>query len=296
VPWINLIEWGGLIFAVLVAAGIAYRQLLPAPLQTDSDALVDPDTDGSETRSPMRANMRTLNLRIEPFVFVLVTVAISCCVFFVVLELFPNALWVAVIAAVAVTIMSFFMLADISQMLRRKFEEKLVDALDLVYAAIQGGLPPRQALQVAAESSKGAVKRELNEIVARLDYGLSVEKAVERIRSRYDTEAVRLFSQALVAKWHSGSDFGLLISSVTVLVRDQIRMRIMISGQLSGARYAAIFTGALPYLLVPVFMWKQPDWFEPLSTNPNGGSYLMVAVLLQVGGYLWLRRLLRAEL
>lgn len=293
--WINIVELGLLFLAVMVAGFIAYARLRPAALQGDRGLLLD-DINVDEKPSPMRANMRTLNLRIEPVVFVLVTAVVSLCVFLIVLELFPANLWVAIAAAAAFTVMSFFMLADISQMLRRKFEEKLVDALDLIYAAIQGGLPPRQALLVAAESSKGAVKRELAEIVARLDYGMPVEKAVERLRLKYDTEAVRLFSQALVAKWHSGSDFGLLISSVSVLVRDQIRLRIMISGQLSGARYAAIFTGALPYLLVPVFLWKQPDWFEPLSTNPNGGSYLMAAVLLQVGGFLWLRRLLRAEI
>ncbi len=293
--WINIVELGLLFLAVMVAGFIAYGRLRPAEIQGDRDLLLD-DINVDEKPSPMRANMRTLNLRIEPLVFVLVTAVVSLCVFLIVLELFPDNLWVAIAAAAAFTLMSFFMLADISEMLRRKFEEKLVDALDLIYAAIQGGLPPRQALLVAAESSKGSVKRELAEIVARLDYGLPVEKAVERLRLKYDTEAVRLFSQALVAKWHSGSDFGLLISSVSVLVRDQIRLRIMISGQLSGARYAAIFTGALPYLLVPVFLWKQPDWFEPLSTNPNGGSYLMTAVLLQVGGFLWLRRLLRAEI
>lgn len=246
-------------------------------------------------QSRLGDQLAALNLDITPLMLLGMLSALSVCVLLSFLEIFPNRPWVAVITGLACLVLSLFILADVSQWLRRRFEEKMVDALDLIHAAVAGGLPPRQALLVAARGAAKPVQRQLTELVMRLDYGLSVERAVAPLLKRYNSEGVRLFCQALIAKWHSGSDFGLMVRSVNELMRDQLRLRSLITSQLSGARYAAIFTGLLPYLLVPLFLWKEPDWFAPLHQNPNGANYLLGAIFLQLVAYLWLRRLLRTE-
>ncbi len=246
--------------------------------------------------SKLRGSLRTLDLQVEPILVIAIIGLLGACVYFLFIELFPDMGRFALLAAAGFTCMAFFVINDMSLWRRRKFEERMVDSLDLIQAAIQGGVTARHALLVAADASDGAIKKELTEIVERLDYGLTIEVAVDRMQKRYDTEGVRLFSQALISKWHSGSDFGLLLKSISELIRDQLRLRMLITGQLSGVRYSAVFTGALPYLLVPLFLWKEPNWFDPLKNNPDGATYVLGAILLQVFGYLWLRRLLRTEL
>lgn len=246
-------------------------------------------------RGKLQEQLAALNLDITPLMLLCMLSTLSVCVLLSFLEIFPGRPWIAVAVGAACLVLSLFILADVGDWAKRRFEEKMIDALDLIHAAVAGGLPPRQALLVAARSAPKPVARQLNDLVRRLDLGLSVEKAVEPLLLRYNTEGVRLFCQALIAKWHSGSDFGLMIKSVNTLMRDQLRLRSLIDGQLSGARYAAIFTGMLPYLLVPLFLWKEPDWFAPLHQNPTGASFLLGAIFLQLFAYLWLRRLLRSQ-
>lgn len=293
---IEYAELSLLLLCVAIAGFIAYRRFSSAPAVADDIYPFWEEDTEQPPQSGLKAQLATLNLDIRPVVLIATLSAICACVWLSILELFPQRPWLAVIAAIAVLVVSLFIINDLSLWLRRRFEEHMVDALDLIHAAVLGGLAPRQALQAAAKVSPKSVKKEFNDIVVRLDYGLGVHKAVEPMQRRYNTQGVRLFSQALVAKWHSGSDFGLMIKSVGDLMRDQIKLRKLIVGQLSGARYAAIFTGLLPYLLVPLFLWKQPDWFAPLHQNPNGASYVLGAILLQLFAFLWLRRLLRTEI
>lgn len=290
---IELILFSG---CLAIALYIAYRHFTPTTQLVEARKSLWEEEKGGSNRSPISSFLATLNLDIKPAMLITLLSTTSVCVFLSFLEIFPERPWIASAAAIACLLMTLFVLNDLGLWLRRRFEINLVDAMDLIHAASAGGLAPRHALLVAARASTKSVQSEFTDLVMRLDYGLSVEKAVEPLLYRYNTEGVRLFAQALIAKWHSGSDFGLMLKSVGDLMRDQIKLRQRIIEQLSGARYAAVFTGLLPYLLVPLFLWKQPDWFAPLHNNPNGPSYLLGAIFLQLFAYLWLRRLLRTEI
>lgn len=294
-PLISLLEIVLLCTCVGAALYALYRPFsLRAEGHTTEVPIWDDETKLAK-QSRLGGQLATLNIDITPLMLLGMLSTLSVCALLSMLEIFPDRPWVAVITGLACLVLSLFILSDVSQWLRRQFEEKMIDALDLIHAAVAGGLPPRQALLVAAQGAAKPVQRQLTELVMRLDYGLSVERAVSPLLKRYNSEGVRLFCQALIAKWHSGSDFGLMVKSVNELMRDQLRLRSLLVSQLSGARYAAIFSGLLPYLLVPLFLWKEPDWFAPLHQNPNGANYVLGAVFLQLVAYLWLRRLLRTE-
>lgn len=244
----------------------------------------------------LRRLLLQLNLPIEPAVFSAGLLLIGVGLVMAMTEWAGIDLVLAVAGSAAVLVMLVLLLRDLADRRGRRFETRLLDAMDLMSAALQGGLPARQALQAAAQGSRGAVREELEEIVQRLELGLSMEQAVQRIGWRYDTEGVRLFRQALIAKWHSGGDFATLIRAVNGLIRDRVKLRARVEGQLSGARYAAIFSGGLPYLLIPLFLWRQPEWFEALFSHPRGPALLVGAALLQLTGFFWLRRILRVAL
>jgi Flp pilus assembly protein TadB len=72
--------------------------------------------------------------------------------------------------------------------------------------------------------------------------------------------------------------------------------RQQLKAKLSGTKYAALFSGVLPYALVPLFNYTDPTWFDPLLNNPNGMAFITVAVLCQLFGFLWLRLSLRVTL
>ncbi len=283
---------------LLLAAYAGWRSWHLASQADASPDLFEEEEQASEVPEAGRLErfVFQLGLPVEPWLFVIGVLLLAVLVFLSLLEFIPGAFGLAGIATAGVVALGLLLLSDMIGWRTRRFETRLLDAMDLINAALRGGLPARQALQAAAESSEKAVRQELQEMVKRLDLGLSVEQSVQRINNRYRSEGVRLFTQALVAKWHSGSDFSALLESVSGLIRDRVKLRLQIEGQLSGARYAGLFSGFLPYLLIPLFMWRQPDWLQTLISHPQGPSYLVGAIFLQAIGFIWLRRVLRVSL
>lgn len=237
-----------------------------------------------------------LGIPVDPLLFLSSTTALLLGSFFLFHTAFPERLLLSAIASLGVLVLALMVGSDFLSRASRKVDSRMLDVMDLMNSALLGGMAPRQALEAAADASEGILKAEIQEIVRRLDLGLGIELAISRMRRRYRVESVRLFTQALIAKWHSGSDFSELMKAVADLTRDRLKLRQQVAGQLSGARYAAIFSGLLPYLLVPVIMWRQPDWFDAFTSHPHGPSLLVFAVLLQLFGFIWLRKTLRGRL
>jgi len=177
----------------------------------------------------------------------------------------------------------------------RKFLEKLVDAVDVMCAALDGGEPPPNALATAAAAAEPPAKAELRESYQRIQIGFSVRRSFARMVERYDSEGVRLITQTLVVKWQAGGDLSPVLRSVNQVARERLRQDRELRTHLAGAQASAVMTALLPYLLLPVFVWKRPDWFRDLTGSALGLQLLTAAVLLQFVGFLWLRRLMRVQ-
>lgn len=240
--------------------------------------------------------LRTLGFHMQWPLFVVLLAVLGGLVFTLLRSAFPVHMPLAFAGAGAVVLMGVYGLHDYAKWRVLRLEKALVESLDVMRASLATGLSSRQALSAAAKSSRGRLKIELLEIIERLDMGCSAEQALARLTARYDSEAVRLFAQTIIAHYRSGGDFSRMLAAVNRLLHERIRQRMVINGQLSGNRYAALFAGILPYGLIPVFLWKEPTWFDTLLAHPNGLNFLVGAIILQVLGALWLRKVLKVVL
>ncbi len=214
----------------------------------------------------------------------------------IVLLLSPDTPHLVAVVLVGLPCIMLLGLRELASWRARRFDDQLISTLELMNAALQGGLNTHAALRAAAQSREKAIREEFREIVVRLDLGFPIERAIERLHSRYDCESVRLLCQALRIKWRDGGDFSALLNAISGLLNQRVTLRRQVEAQLAGARYAALFAGALPYLLIPVFVWRQPQWLDVLKAHPQGSSLIVAAVLAQIAGLIWLRRIQRVQL
>nr|WP_243748682.1 type II secretion system F family protein [Pseudomaricurvus alcaniphilus] len=240
--------------------------------------------------------LRTLGIQLPLSLIIACTLMLALFVISLFLTLLPEYFALAVIAAFAVLVIAFVTIGDLASWRIRRVETGLAECLNTIRASLVAGFPPRQAIEVAAQSTSEPLKAELGEVASRLKLGLSADQSVSRMLTRYNSEGTRLFAQSLIAHYQSGSNYAAMLASVSQLMHERIRQRAVVVGQLSGARYAAIFSGLLPYLLIPLLLWQSPSWFDSLLNHPHGITYLGTAVVLQIVGVLWLRKILRSEL
>ena len=251
-----------------------------------------------EERPPGRIDSRLLAAGLAPAasVYLVAAMFIALIVFLGTLEAFPGNLLAAALAAILAVWLPWSLLGSWGRRRGRRFETHLVDAVAFMITALRAGENPAGALGGAALAAEGSVAGELRRVVGRLDAGTEIHEALAPMMAGYDSEGCRLFAQTLIAKWHAGGDLAPVLERVNRIMRERLAMRLRLRSELAGARLAAVIVTVMPYLLLPVLWSRRPEWFRSLFENPLGLQLLFVAILLQLVGILWLRRIMRTEL
>lgn len=259
------------------------------------DLAAGEELERSKRDSTLRRRLNAAGLPISPLVFVVVLGILVAVAGIEVWGLFGGAWVPAVVSMIAVYYLIQGTLREIGRLRSIKFEEKLVDSVDLLVVALRAGENPERALQSASDASSQPVRREFGETVNRLQVGMPVRRAFGRMRERYDSEGVRLFVNTLNAKWKAGGDLAPVLQKVSRIMRERLRYRLRIQSQMAGARLAALVVAIAPYVIVLGFHLMHPNWLRALFTHPLGPPALMTAIFLQILGFLWLNRLARIE-
>jgi tight adherence protein B len=208
----------------------------------------------------------------------------------------PRMTWAAPLAALVLVWMLVSLLSEAARQRAWRFEQRLVDAIDLMVGALSAGQNPADAIGSGGDGALEPVKSELHELSAQLRASVPIERAVRRMLARYDSEGVRIFTQLLIAKWEVGGPLAPSLQAVTRTMRHGQRLRGQLHTHVAGAQTAAIIVAVIPYLLVAVFLWKRPEALESVWALPWGPQLFVGAVVLQLVGFITLRRILRIEL
>jgi tight adherence protein B len=297
------------IVLLLLAAGVAifagtelWRESRRRRAEREHLDRVAADATGSEeTRSEERQlgkfgrRLRAAGLALPVWAFVAAVLVVAGGFGLMVWAVLPQIPLAGILAAILAAWVPFSIVEASAYRRARRFLEKLVDAVDVMCAALDGGEPPANALATAAAAAEEPAKAELREAYQRIQVGFSIRRSFARMVERYDSEGVRLITQTLVVKWQAGGDLAPVLRSVNQVARERLRQDRELRTHLAGAQASAVLTALLPYLLLPVFVWKRPDWFRDLTSSALGLQLLTAAILLQFVGFLWLRRLMRVE-
>ena len=265
-------------------------RLLGKPVPSDTKAEEEKDAGRFERR------LEAAGIELPPAVAIVILIFIALLVALVVVMFLPGLFWIGPLAALAVLWLISSLVAEAARQRAWRFENRLVDAIDLAVGALSAGQNPADALASAAEGALEPVKSELRDLASQLRASVPIERAVRRMVLRYDSEGVRIFTQLLIAKWEVGGPLAPALQAVTKTMRHGLRLRGQLHTHIAGAQTSAIVVSILPYLIVAIFLWKRPEALASVWRLPWGPQLFASAILLQVAGFVWLRRILRIEL
>ncbi len=234
--------------------------------------------------------------RLPPLIYLVAAAAFGVLVFYGLDKLVSGMRVAAGVGAGLAVYAQWLLIRTWARRRAQRFEARLADAVGFMVGALTAGENLPQAFASTAMTAEGVARREFSEVARRLDLGMSVRQAVRRMEQGYDCEGTRLFTRTVIAKWQAGGDLAPVLAKVGKVIRERLRIRWRVHSHMAGARVAVGLSAAMPYLLIPFFLWQRPDWIERLQTHPLGPRMLMIAVLIQIMGLLWMRRILRIEL
>lgn len=177
-----------------------------------------------------------------------------------------------------------------------KFLEQLPDALELMVRSLQAGHSFSSALQMVATEMPDPIAREFGKTYEEQNLGLNIKSALENLVERVPILDLKLCVTAVLIQREIGGNLSEVLRNISHTIRERFRIQGEIRVKSAQARLSGYIVSALPFFL---FFWinlVNPDYMKTLYDHPNGVYILGTGIVMQIVGWLIIRKIVDIEI
>jgi tight adherence protein B len=189
-----------------------------------------------------------------------------------------------------------FMVVSYKRSVRqRQFAEEFPDALDLLVSALRAGISFSAALQIVADESPEPVRSEFAIVVEEQALGMDLREALGNMANRVGSLDLKFFATAVVLQRTAGGNLTEVLDNTGRLIRDRFRILGDIKTFTSAGRLTGLILSVLPAGMCIFMVMIAPDYFHKMWDHPTGRTVLGAAFVLQLLGWLTIRKIVNIK-
>ena len=174
-----------------------------------------------------------------------------------------------------------------------RLDRQLPDALRMIAGSLAAGASFSSALNAIVRDLYPPLSQELSLVLREQRVGIPLQDALNNFRLRVDTDSVAQVTTLLRVGVESGGSLSALVDRLASSLEAQQHIELKVDMLTTQGKMQALVIGVLPLLLLVVLYWIDSAAMHlALSTNA-GRAVLVLIVMLEVLGVVWLRAVLR---
>ena len=202
---------------------------------------------------------------------------------------------IAVALGVVATLLLTQVDAWILELQHAKIESQLADCIDMLVASVQAGASLQSAMEIASNDIDDPLRRELQEMVARLRLGDAPQDVFNLLQQRVPIETFRLFSTTLSVNWEVGGGLSNTLASIGQTIRDRMTIARQIRTLSTQGRITTLAVLAVTYFLFAMMWQSDPARMLGFLSIPEGQWLVTGALLAQGIGIAFVAKLSRPK-
>jgi tight adherence protein B len=178
---------------------------------------------------------------------------------------------------------------------RLRFDEQLVEAMDLMANCLQGGRNLPDALAEVATEMKGPIAEEFRITLSEVRLGRTLGDALRAMGERMTSDDLNLVITAILIASETGGNIGRTMRTIAVTVRERNAVQRKIRSATAQGKMQAMMIGALPFALMFALRIVDPESMQRMFDDLLGRLLLVLAVVLMGIGALVIRRIVTVD-
>ena len=236
----------------------------------------------------------------EAFVFIdpnrvfMVTVVGALVVPLVLWLLTGDLVWPTVVAVVAIALPRL-VYARINIRRRLKMVVQLPDVLLMVASSLRAGTSLQIAMDLTIRETPAPLSQELGVVMREQRLGMTMEDALETMATRLKMEEIDLVVAAMTIARDVGGNLAETLDRLAGTLRAKAIMEGKIRALTSQGKLQGLIVGMLPIFLMMVLSNMQHDAMQPLFHTWWGWAVLAVIGILELIGFLMIRKIVSID-
>jgi tight adherence protein B len=176
------------------------------------------------------------------------------------------------------------------------FEEQLPEAIELIGRALRAGHPLSSGFKMAADDSSEPIASELRRVFEEQRFGMPVPDSLLNMADRIGLIDVRILVTAILIQREVGGNLAEILDNLAKVVRERFTIRRQLRVFTAQGRMTGYLLAVLPLGLFGILWTMNADYMRILFTDPMGKLVVIIALVMQVAGYFWIRRVVNIEI
>jgi tight adherence protein B len=177
----------------------------------------------------------------------------------------------------------------------RKLDAQLVEALSMISNSLKAGFGLMQSLELCSREMEHPIATEIRRTLHDINVGQSTEEALQSLARRSGSEDLDIVITAMLIQQSTGGNLAEILDNVAHTMRERIRIRGEIKTLTTQQMFTGFIIGGLPLALIFLINLINPNYMDPLFTEPIGIAMLYFACILEFFGIMLINRILAIE-
>ncbi|MEA3367519.1 MAG: type II secretion system F family protein [Planctomycetota bacterium] len=181
---------------------------------------------------------------------------------------------------------------------RDRLNDQLIDGLVTLANGMRAGLNLVQSMRLIEDNTEPPISQEFGLMLREFEHGASVDEVMRRASLRIKLHHYRLLFAAMQTARVRGGNLPDTLDRLGESLREIVRLEEKVRALTAQNKLSAIMMGCMPAAILGVYYLIEPTWVATLFSRDNDWGLLLlaIAVLLNVAGFLWIRKIVTFEI
>ena len=216
---------------------------------------------------------------------------VAAIIAFVFAGLLTMQLPVAILAFLFMPLVGWMLIQMKIRKRRKDFVNQLGDMLSMVASALRAGFSFVQAVEIVSKEMAAPMSVEVSKLIREINVGVPMETALEDINRRVECPEFELITTAVLIQRQVGGNLAQILDNISDTINERIRMKREVLALTAQGRMSAVVLALLPIALAAFLFNVNHDYFDPRLESPMGNVAIGIALLMELLGYLVIKRI-----
>lgn len=178
---------------------------------------------------------------------------------------------------------------------KAEFREQLPEALSSLSDALRSGFSLSQALIFISREVRPPLQEVLKALIRSEQVQLPLHEAFTRISRQIQIPEWTIIAEALTAQERWGGNILPLLEETAKTIRERLTVEKEILTLTAAGRLSGLLVSALAPIILLFFFIVSPDYLSAMFTTHIGRLLFILALGLQLVGFIWIRYLTQVD-
>ncbi|HLJ47233.1 MAG TPA: type II secretion system F family protein [Bryobacteraceae bacterium] len=177
----------------------------------------------------------------------------------------------------------------------RRFEELFPESLEFVARSMRAGHAFSVSLEMIHREFQEPLAGEFRRTFEEHNLGLPLDVALQKLAKRVPSLDVHFFVSAVLLQKRTGGNLAEILDKLAYVIRERFKLRGRIRAISAHGRMTGLALTCIPIGVAVIMFYVNPDYVKFFFFDSVGNLMLGAAILLQIIGYLIIRKIVQIE-